>query len=148
MCAPNFFQVDLVDFTNAECGTLKLSEFCWPKQCGTSTKWFTFVVYWMQITNRFTIGKKQGDYWIFHRIMRPISCHLSLSLFCTNYYTSNGTNSISEQMCVGAWDAAGSRSLTPSYSLDIWSSNPFSCSWAYLCLTRPCFLQSSLCTCD
>lgn len=144
MCAPNFFQGGSSRFYKCGMWDAELSEFCWPKQCGTSTKWFTFVVYWMQITNRFTIGKKQGDYWIFHNRMRPISCHLSLSL-CSALTTDwVMEQTVSEQM----WAKARNRFWTSHIGPDICSSNHFSCSLSYLCLTRPCSLQSSLCTCD
>jgi len=147
MCAPNFFQSGSSRFYKCGMWDTELSEFSWPKQCGTSTKWFTFVVYWVQITNRFTIGKKQGDYWIFHNVCTQFHV-ISLSLLCTNYYTSNGTNSISEQMCGGLvhgrfkiFDFV----IQPGH---LFIKPIFSSSWAYICLTGPCFLQSSLCTCD
>lgn len=124
MCAPNFFQSGSSRFYKCGMWDAELSEFCWPKQCGTSTKWFTFVVYWMQITNRFTIGKKQGDYWIFHNVCAQFHV-ISLSLCSALTTIPVMEQTVSVNRCVGAWGTAGSRSLTSSYSPDICSSNPF-----------------------
>lgn len=97
MCAPNSFQSGSSRFYKCRMWETVLSEFCWPKTMWDSNK----VVYSCCLLSA---NNKQIYYMEetrgllnFPQRMHPISCRLSL--FCTNCCTSNGTESISEQMC-------------------------------------------------
>lgn len=119
-------RVDLVDFTNAEYGTLSSQNSAGQNNVELQQSGLLLLFYWVQITNRFTIGKKQGDYWIFHNVctqVHVVSLSLSLCSALTTIPVTEQTALVNR--CVGVWCMAGSRSLTLSYGPDICSSNPF-----------------------
>lgn len=86
-----------LDFVNAECGKLCSQNSVGLRQCETSTKWF-ILIYWVQITNRFNVWRRQGK-WLNFSPMYAHNPTSSLFFSSANYRTNGGTRSISGQRC-------------------------------------------------